>query len=486
MSEGKIMNIQQAKEEIKRTLRAYLKKNEDGRYLIPLEKQRPILLIGPPGIGKTAIMKQIAEETGCGLVAYSMTHHTRQSAIGLPYISQKEYGGIKRSVTEYTMSEIVASVYEYMEKSGKRSGILFLDEINCVSETLEPVILQLLQNKTFGNVALPEGWIIVTAGNPPEYNKSVREFDMVTLDRVKRIDVEADLGVWRSYAADRGIHPAIRAYFSVYPDHFYSISDTNRGQLFVTARGWEDLSLMLSSYEEDGIKVDADWFLQYLQHDEIARSFAFFYRLFKSFRDQDMFSSEGPDAEDMLLAHPEKTEDLSSTECLSLASMLYHPIRYKALEAAKAKTVLKKKRDLAESMPKDEAFADDESIRAYFNHKRKDIEERLDRTLTDPGAALSEKNALEELEDEVYEWYGKTADERGSISAFEKEKLEAADAKIERMSKEISGSIEKAYKILSSCPQGKNSVYYFVSDLSALKEISELIKDQPLSFGKEV
>ena len=68
------MNIQQAKEEIMRTLRAYLKKNEDGSYRIPLEKQRPVLLIGPPGIGKTAIMRQIADETGCGLVAYSMTH----------------------------------------------------------------------------------------------------------------------------------------------------------------------------------------------------------------------------------------------------------------------------------------------------------------------------------------------------------------------------------------------------------------------------
>ena len=45
----------------------------------------------------------------------------------------------------------------------------------------------------FGNQSVPEGWIIVAAGNPPEYNKSVREFDVVTLDRIKRIDVEADL-----------------------------------------------------------------------------------------------------------------------------------------------------------------------------------------------------------------------------------------------------------------------------------------------------
>ena len=75
------------------------------------------------------------------------------------------------SVTEYTMSEIISSVYDKMEKTGLKEGILFIDEINCVSETLAPMMLQFLQGKTFGNQKVPEGWVIVTAGNPPEYNK---------------------------------------------------------------------------------------------------------------------------------------------------------------------------------------------------------------------------------------------------------------------------------------------------------------------------
>ena len=98
------------------------------------------------------------------------------------------------------MSEIIASVYAYMKKSGVRRGILFLDEINCVSETLYPSMLQFLQFKTFGRHAVPEGWIIACAGNPPEYNKSVHEFDVVTLDRVKKISVEPDFGAWKAYA----------------------------------------------------------------------------------------------------------------------------------------------------------------------------------------------------------------------------------------------------------------------------------------------
>ena len=66
------------------------------------------------------------------------------------------------------MSEIVAAIYQKMEETGLKEGILFIDEINCVSETLAPMMLQCLQCKTFGNHRIPEGWLIVTAGNPPE------------------------------------------------------------------------------------------------------------------------------------------------------------------------------------------------------------------------------------------------------------------------------------------------------------------------------
>ena len=85
------MNIKRAKQEIENTIKAYLQKDEYGDYLIPSIRQRPILLIGAPGIGKTQIMEQIARECQIALVSYTITHHTRQSAIGLPFVSKKEF-----------------------------------------------------------------------------------------------------------------------------------------------------------------------------------------------------------------------------------------------------------------------------------------------------------------------------------------------------------------------------------------------------------
>ncbi len=278
------MNIKQAKQEIANALKAYLAKDSLGNYKIPPIRQRPILLMGPPGVGKTQIMEQIAAEAGVGLVSYTITHHTRQSAMGLPFIERRTFGGVERSVTEYTMSEILASVYRLMERTGLREGIVFLDEINCVSETLAPMMLQFLQCKTFGNQRLPEGWLIVAAGNPPEYNKSVRDFDVVTLDRVRRIDVQEDFAAWKEYACRKGLHGAVISYLDIKKENFYRIENSAEGMHFATARGWEDLSELICVYESLGLPVDREVVGQYIQLPQIARDFAGYLELYDKYR----------------------------------------------------------------------------------------------------------------------------------------------------------------------------------------------------------
>lgn len=278
------MNIKEAKVQIKNSMIAYFSKDEFGNYIIPIEKQRPIFMIGAPGIGKTAIMKQIAEELNVGLVSYSMTHHTRQSALGLPIIKKKTYGGVEYDISRYSMSEIIASVYDMMEDTGVKEGILFLDEINCVSETLAPSMLQFLQYKIFGQHRLPSGWIVVTAGNPPEYNKSVREYDIVTLDRLKVINVEPNYEVWREYALNSNVHGSILSFLEIKKEFFYIVETAVEGKNYVTARGWEDLSKMIYLYEKNNLKVDETLISQYIHHKEISKEFAVYYDLYNKYK----------------------------------------------------------------------------------------------------------------------------------------------------------------------------------------------------------
>lgn len=324
------MNIKQAKEYIKDSVKLYLKKDEDGEYRIPVVRQRPIFLLGAPGIGKTAVMEQIAQELGIAIVSYSMTHHTRQSALGLPFIAHKEYEGLSYDVSEYTMSEIIASIYDVMRDSGIREGILFLDEINCVSETLAPSMLQFLQYKIFGRHRVPDGWVIVTAGNPPEYNKSVREFDIVTLDRMKILEVEADYEVWKEYAKEKNLHTAIVNYLDLKKEDFYLVETTVKGKSYITARGWEDLSAMMMLYEEEGMKVEESLVEQYIRNQRVVKEFSAYYDLYQKYK-------KDYSIEDILMGQPsaqagERARKADFDERLSLMGMLIDYVQHEIRE----------------------------------------------------------------------------------------------------------------------------------------------------------
>ncbi|WP_130861500.1 AAA family ATPase [Bacilliculturomica massiliensis] len=274
------MNIKEAKQTVKDAIHVYLAKDGGGRYRIPVNRQRPLALIGPAGVGKTDIVRQAAAEMDVAFLSYTITHHTRQSIMGLPRLEQREYGGTLCHVTGYTMSEIISEIYETMERTGKKEGVLFLDEFNCASETIAPLMLQFLQNKTFGCHSVPEGWVVVLAGNPGEYNRSARETDVVTRDRIREIHIEPSFDAWREYAVGKSVHPTILAYLSQNRSHFYYFAN-EKGELHLaTARGWEELSQMIRICEEENLPVDAGLAEQYLPCPKIAGGFINYYKIF--------------------------------------------------------------------------------------------------------------------------------------------------------------------------------------------------------------
>ncbi len=456
------MNIKRAKEEIKNTIEAYLLKDDFGEYVIPAVRQRPVLLMGPPGVGKTQIMEQVARECGIGLVSYTITHHTRQSAVGLPFIREKDYGGSRFSVTEYTMSEIIASVYERMERTGIREGILFIDEINCVSETMAPMMLQFLQCKTFGNQRVPEGWVIVAAGNPPEYNKSVRDFDVVTLDRVKRLDVEADYPVWKEYAYREKLHGAVISYLDVRRNHFYRVETTVDGVLFATARGWEDLSQILYVYERLDKPVDAQVVGQYIQFPKIARDFAnyleLYYKYHRDYRvDEVLAGNPSPQAVSKL-RFAEFDERFAVMGLL--LSRLSEDFRDCRREDAFVTELFGRLKALKRKLSGEEGAAS-ASVAAMVREERLLMEERFER---DRAAGLLDRET-ELTARRLVSWLGSeegAADFEEVRAAFAK----AADSR-ERLVEGTAGKLECAFDFLEAAFGEGEELVLFVTELTA-------------------
>ena len=271
------VNIQQARKTLAQAVRIYFRKDRLGRYAMDRRRARPLCLLGPAGVGKTEIVSQVAEEYGLAFLSYSITHHTRQSITGLPRLVDGKVNGVSCSMTEYTMSEIIADIYRTMESTGKSEGILFLDEFNCASESLHPSMLQLLKEKTFGPHPIPDGWMLVLAGNPSEYNRSARDLDPVTADRIRVMHIQPDYAAWRTYMTEHNIHPVVLSYLDNHKDHFYICRREEDGTALATARSWEDLSVIMNELEEAKEPLDLAVVAQYIQAGSVARSFFSYY-----------------------------------------------------------------------------------------------------------------------------------------------------------------------------------------------------------------
>lgn len=268
-------SINEAKEAIKTGIRGYLAKDKNGNYLMKEVNRLPFYMEGSPGIGKTQMTSQIADELGIGFVSFSITHHSRNTLLGLPVISDMD--GVR--YTEYTMSEIIAAVLDKYN-SGQREGILLLDEFNCMSETIMPVMLSFLQTKNIGSHYLPEGWVIVLCGNQKAFNKSARSFDFAVLDRLRVLYVDFAIEDFLIYAMEHEFEDEIREFVRINPDSAYVLG-SDREDSLATCRSWENLDIAIKMLKETGGEPDERMIRQFIKSDAVSRKFYRFYQLKK-------------------------------------------------------------------------------------------------------------------------------------------------------------------------------------------------------------
>ncbi len=270
-------SIKQAKNTIKEGIRVYLEKNKNG-YVMKEVNRLPFYLVGAPGIGKTELTSQIANELGIGFTSCSITHHSRNTVLGLPVITHLEGKEKEVKYTEYTMSEIIGKVYEQVEL-GYKEGILLIDEFSCMADSLVAPMLAFLQTKNIGSYVLPEGWVLILSSNPPEYNKNARIFDAAIMDRVRCINVEFDADEFIDYAESKKMNSKIIGFLKDNKNYVHRVTGTGNEKEIVTCRGWENLSYCLDGLEKYGVEIMPALIAQFIKSEKIVEDFFKYYKL---------------------------------------------------------------------------------------------------------------------------------------------------------------------------------------------------------------
>lgn len=193
------------------------------------------MLHGRPGVGKTQIVRQLAEAVGARLYDLRLTTIESQDLRGLPY-----YDHETRRTLWYRPEDLP-------DEPG-RPAILFLDELTAAAPMLQPAVYGLLQERRVGPHVLPDAVFVVAAGNTVEDGAVAYEMGTALSDRLVHMRVEVNATDWLdNYAIPRGLHPAVIGFVRTRPDLLETTETAlERGHMIAaTPRSWERVSRIL-------------------------------------------------------------------------------------------------------------------------------------------------------------------------------------------------------------------------------------------------
>ena len=192
--------------------------------LLNVAPVRPIFIWGPPGIGKSSLVEQFAYEVGLDCVSLLGSQLAPEDIIGVPQIVNGK--------SRFCPPTLIARDEPFC---------LFLDELNACSQEVQKAFYSLINDRRLGEFELPEGSIVIGAGNRAEDAAIVRPLSSALINRMAHVSMRADTGKWLSWAANHNIHPVILEYIKVRPDHLWS-KPPKHEEPFSTPRSWHMLS----------------------------------------------------------------------------------------------------------------------------------------------------------------------------------------------------------------------------------------------------
>ncbi|MCI8694684.1 MAG: AAA domain-containing protein [Lachnospiraceae bacterium] len=194
---------------------------------------RPVFIWGAPGIGKSAIVQEFADSLGLACVSLLGSQLAPEDIIGVPQI--------RDGYSVFCPPRTIARQEPY---------VLFLDELNACTPEVQKAFYSLIHERRIGEYWLPEGSIVVGAGNRTQDNAITRPMSSALVNRMFHVELTASPRLWLEWAAENGIHPYIYDYISTRPDHLWAKPPKSE-EPFSTPRSWHMLSDAIHSYGPD-------------------------------------------------------------------------------------------------------------------------------------------------------------------------------------------------------------------------------------------
>ncbi|MBE6843305.1 MAG: AAA family ATPase [Ruminococcus sp.] len=232
-----------------------ISQNELSDLLLNISVERPVFIWGAPGIGKSALVQKFADDVGLECVSLLGSQLAPEDIIGIPKIDGE--------TSCFMPPKMIAKKEPY---------VLFLDELNACSQEVQKAFYSLIHERRIGEYHLPEGSVVIGAGNRSQDGAIVKTMSTALINRMFHVQLVANTNQWLDWAYNEGIHPWITDYITQRPDHLFS-EPPKTEEPYSTPRSWHMLSDAIKSYSA-GDKPISDNILRVLAYGSVSPNHA--------------------------------------------------------------------------------------------------------------------------------------------------------------------------------------------------------------------